>query len=47
MLLCGADAPPGSAPRGNLVRELSNAITSEKGKSKSKGEKGERLSRPR
>ena len=40
MLLCEADAPPGSAPRGNLVRELSNAITSEKGKSKSEGEEG-------
>ena len=38
MLLCGADAPPERALRGNPVRELSKAITSDKGKSK--GEKG-------
>ena len=38
MLLCGADAPLGRAPRGNLTRELSKAISSEKGKDK--GEKG-------
>ena len=34
MLLCGADAPPGRALRGNLARELTNAIPSEKGKGK-------------
>ena len=34
MLLCGADAPPGTAPRGYLARELSDAIPSEKGKGK-------------
>ena len=33
-MLCGADAPPGRAPRGNLARELSWAITPEKGKTK-------------
>ena len=31
-LLCGADAPSGRAPRGNLARELRKAISSEKGK---------------
>ena len=34
MLICGADAPPGRAPRGNLARELSKAISSERGKGK-------------
>ena len=38
MLLCGADAPTGRAPCGNLARELSNAISSEKGKGR--GTKG-------
>ena len=40
MLLCGADAPPGRALRGNLVRELSKAITSEKGKKQKQGREG-------
>ena len=34
MLLRGADAPPGTVPRGNLARELRKAISSEKGKGK-------------
>ena len=38
MLFCGADAPLGRAPRGNLARDLSKAITSEKGKRKSEKE---------
>ena len=47
-MLCGADAPPGRAPRGNLARELSRAITMEKGKTKAKARaRRERVSRPR
>ena len=34
MLLCRANAPPERAPRGNLARELSKAISAEKGKGK-------------
>ena len=34
VVLCGADGPPGRAPRGNLARELSKEIDSEKGKGK-------------
>ena len=36
MSLRGADAPPGTVPRGNLTRELRKAISSEKGKGKRK-----------
>ena len=32
LVLCGAQAAPGRAPRGNLARALSNAITPDKGK---------------
>ena len=32
MQICGADAPPGRAPRGKIARELSKAISSKKGK---------------
>ena len=31
VVLCGAEAPPGRAPRGNLVRQLSKTIVPEKG----------------
>ena len=34
MLICGADAPPGRAPRGNLQRRASKATASEKGEGK-------------
>ena len=38
MMLCGAEAHPGRAPRGNLTRELGKVIVSEK--VKGKGGKG-------
>ena len=41
LVLCGAQAAPGRAPRGNLARELSNAIMPDKGSGKgAKGGKG-------